>query len=204
MATHSSILVWRIPWTEEPGMLQSMRSQRVRHGWATNTFTAAAEGSESKDQILLLAAWSWENWFVTWGESQGRSRGEKGCLRWFAPHPSFDYVECRGREQLIRSGSWAFWSFLYLVHNCLQPHIHTAFFKPHIVSLYFVARGDICPGATTAAKDPRSWGPACLKTTWDIQLHPHFQCPYSIPFPGLLKPCYSKCGQQIGSISLIC
>ena len=31
MTTHSSILAWRIPWTEEPGRLQSMRSQRVRH-----------------------------------------------------------------------------------------------------------------------------------------------------------------------------
>ena len=31
MATHYSILAWRIPWTEEPGGLQSMGSQRVRH-----------------------------------------------------------------------------------------------------------------------------------------------------------------------------
>ena len=31
MATHSSILAWRIPWMEEPGGLQSMGSQRVRH-----------------------------------------------------------------------------------------------------------------------------------------------------------------------------
>ena len=31
IATHSSILAWRIPWTEEPGRLQSMGSQRVRH-----------------------------------------------------------------------------------------------------------------------------------------------------------------------------
>ena len=31
MATHASILAWRISWTEEPGGLQSMRSQRVRH-----------------------------------------------------------------------------------------------------------------------------------------------------------------------------
>ena len=30
-ATHSNILAWRIPWTEEPGRLQSMESQRVRH-----------------------------------------------------------------------------------------------------------------------------------------------------------------------------
>ena len=37
MATHSSILAWRIPWTQEPGRLQSMGSQRVRHDLATIT-----------------------------------------------------------------------------------------------------------------------------------------------------------------------
>ena len=40
MATHSSILAWRIPWTEEPGRLQSMGSQRVGHDWATRHGTA--------------------------------------------------------------------------------------------------------------------------------------------------------------------
>ena len=39
MATHYSILAWRIPWTEEPGRLQSVGWQRVEHDWATNTFT---------------------------------------------------------------------------------------------------------------------------------------------------------------------
>ena len=34
MATHSSILVWKIPWTEEPGGLQSMGLQRLRHDWS--------------------------------------------------------------------------------------------------------------------------------------------------------------------------
>ena len=33
MATHSSVLAWRIPWAEEPGGLQSMGSQKVRHSW---------------------------------------------------------------------------------------------------------------------------------------------------------------------------
>ena len=37
ISTHSSILAWRIPWTEEPGGLQSMGSQRVWHNWVTNT-----------------------------------------------------------------------------------------------------------------------------------------------------------------------
>ena len=35
-ATHSSILAWRIPWTKEPGGLQSRGSQRVRHDWVTS------------------------------------------------------------------------------------------------------------------------------------------------------------------------
>ena len=36
MATHSSILAWKIPWMEDPDRLQSMGSQRVRHNWATS------------------------------------------------------------------------------------------------------------------------------------------------------------------------
>ena len=34
MATHSSVLAWRLPWTEEPGGLQSVGSQRVKHNWS--------------------------------------------------------------------------------------------------------------------------------------------------------------------------
>ena len=36
MAPHSSTLAWKIPWTEEPGRLQSMGSRRVGHDWATS------------------------------------------------------------------------------------------------------------------------------------------------------------------------
>ena len=39
MTTNSSILAWRIPWTEEPGGLQCIGLQRVGHDWASNTFT---------------------------------------------------------------------------------------------------------------------------------------------------------------------
>ena len=38
MATHSSTLVWKIPWMEETGRLQSMGSQRVGHDWATSLY----------------------------------------------------------------------------------------------------------------------------------------------------------------------
>ena len=53
-ATHSSILSWRIPWTEEPGGLQSMGSQRVRHGWVT--FTSGTSGMESERWIQILTS----------------------------------------------------------------------------------------------------------------------------------------------------
>ena len=43
----SSVLAWRIPWTQEPGRLQSMGSQRVRHNWATNTFTLLSTWHEA-------------------------------------------------------------------------------------------------------------------------------------------------------------
>ena len=39
METHSSILAWTTPWTEDPGELQFMGSQRVQHNWTTNAYT---------------------------------------------------------------------------------------------------------------------------------------------------------------------
>ena len=48
MATHSSILAWRIPWMEEPGELQSLVSQRIRHDGASNTHTEELGGLQSK------------------------------------------------------------------------------------------------------------------------------------------------------------
>ena len=52
MATHSSILAWRIPWTEKPDRLQSVGSQRVRHYWSNkqlsvHAWTAACQASLS-------------------------------------------------------------------------------------------------------------------------------------------------------------
>ena len=44
MATHSSTLAWKIPWTEEPGRLQSTGSQRVGHDWATLLLKKSIKG----------------------------------------------------------------------------------------------------------------------------------------------------------------
>ena len=48
MATHSSILAWRIPWTEEPGRLQAIGSPRVGHDWATNALPLCHYNYSSK------------------------------------------------------------------------------------------------------------------------------------------------------------
>ena len=57
MAPHSSTLAWQIPFTEDPGSLQSMRSLRVRHNWATSllTFHFHALEKEMATQSSILA-----------------------------------------------------------------------------------------------------------------------------------------------------
>ena len=48
MATHSSILAWRIPWTEEPGELQWIKLERVRHNWSNLACTQPESSSRIK------------------------------------------------------------------------------------------------------------------------------------------------------------
>ena len=52
MTTYSSILAWRIPWTEESGGLQSMASQRVRHDWSDLACTHREKDLSSWDPIM--------------------------------------------------------------------------------------------------------------------------------------------------------
>ena len=55
MATWASILAWLIPWTEEPGKLQSMGLQRVRHNWAIeHTFTQVASRHTNWEAVRYL------------------------------------------------------------------------------------------------------------------------------------------------------
>ena len=72
--THSSTLAWRIPWTEEPGRLQSMGSLRVGHDWATSlSLSCIGEGNGNPLQCSCLenprdgGAW----WAAVYGVAQG-------------------------------------------------------------------------------------------------------------------------------------
>ena len=70
MATHSSVLAWRIPWTGEPGGLPSMGSHRVRHDWSDLaasflTIHAAQQcfHSANSDQHMLRTRHGTTDWF---------------------------------------------------------------------------------------------------------------------------------------------
>ena len=55
MTTHSSTLAWKVPWTEEPGRLQSMGSLRVRYDWATSlSLSCIGEGNGNPLQYSCL------------------------------------------------------------------------------------------------------------------------------------------------------
>ena len=79
MAPHSSTLAWRIPWTEEPGRLQTMGSLRVGNDWATSLslfLSCIGEGNGTPLQYSCLenprdgGAW----WAAVYGVAQSRTR----------------------------------------------------------------------------------------------------------------------------------
>ena len=70
MATHSSILAWRIPWTEDPDGLQSMGSQRVRYGWATSLSLSFMEIQASPQLTQQYKGKGMTEWQRSLGSSQ--------------------------------------------------------------------------------------------------------------------------------------
>ena len=78
MATHSRILAWRIPRTEEPGRLQSMRSQRVGRNCAANTAT------------LLLGIML--HWRLLWAVSCAHCAGPHIPVSYFIPRGSYPFI----------------------------------------------------------------------------------------------------------------
>ena len=99
MAIHSSILAWRIPRTEEPGGLQSMDSQRVRHDWATKHRT-----------LIYLEASQVAQWQVThlpMQETWVLSLGQKiPWRRKWQPTPVFLPGESHGQRRLAGYSPW--------------------------------------------------------------------------------------------------
>ena len=84
MATHSSTLAWKIPWTKEPDRLQSMGSLRVRHDWASS-LSHIGEGNGNPLQCSCLEnprdRGDW--WAAIFGVAQSRTR-----LKWLSSSSS--------------------------------------------------------------------------------------------------------------------
>ena len=111
MAPHSNTLAWKIPWTEEPGRLQSMGSLRVGHDWATS--------------LSLFAFLHWRRkWQPTSvflpGESQGR-RSLVGCRLWGCTESDMTEVTQHGKRDQVNLGveSNAVWGECESLNTCL-------------------------------------------------------------------------------------
>ena len=121
MAPHSSTLAWKIPWTEEPGRLQSMGSWRVRHDWATSLsfFTFMHWRRKWQPTPVFLpgesqgrgGAW----WAVVYGITQSRTwlkqlSSSSSCLALGNDLVCFIYVLC-----FLHSFSWGAHAFSILL-----------------------------------------------------------------------------------------
>ena len=139
MATHASILAWRIPRTKEPGGLQSTGSQRVGHNWATSLFTIM----ESRKMVLMHlpagqeerhSCWEWTSglvlcddlggWNGEWGW-EGGSRASRHLCAW----GWFVLLYSRNEYIVKQLYSNIFLNEVRLVAslNLYQAHIHHGF-----------------------------------------------------------------------------
>ena len=118
MATHSSILAWKIPWTEEPGGLQSMGLQRVRHSWTcTHTYIKEWWG-------LWFAGTRYLMWKHPDSEMLSAGRSIGNVFRWnLAQRTPGCYF-------------WALWNKLFYTTDSIKI-IHCGEFKPSVVHWNF-------------------------------------------------------------------
>ena len=103
LAPHSSPLAWRIPWTEEPGRLQSMGSLRVKHDWAASLslFTFMHGGGNGNplqcsclENLRDGGAW----WAVVYGVAQSRTR-----LKQLSSSSSIQVIRASLIAQLVKN-----------------------------------------------------------------------------------------------------
>ena len=126
MAPHSSILAWRIPWTEEPGELQSMGLQRVGHDWVcahTHTPLRNEYISFLVAQMIKNPTAMQETWVQSLGQEDPLEKGmatHSSILAWRTP-----WTEEPGGLQshgVAKSQTWL--SDRTTMHNCTLLFSH--------------------------------------------------------------------------------
>ena len=125
MAPHSSTLAWKIPWTEEPGRLQSMGSLRVGHDWTTSLWLFTFMHWRRKWQPTPM--------FLP-GESQGRGSLLSCCL-WGRTESDMIDATCQQQQQHQWSSMWVCY-LEYLIQLSLQiaPVLIAIWLRPHMTS----------------------------------------------------------------------
>ena len=133
---HSSNLAWGIPWTEEPGGLQSMGSQRIRHHWGTDIHLVLNPVQEYRSTLpcsSLTVSLCWKvvkgtvAWRIPWTEKPGRlqSMGLLGVGHdWVTSLSLFTFMHCRRKWQPTpvflpgeSQGQGAWWAAVYGVEQ---------------------------------------------------------------------------------------
>ena len=96
MAPHSSTLAWKIPWTEEPGRLQSMGSLMVRHDWATSL------------SLFPFMHWrrKWQPTPVFLPQESQRRRSLVGCHLWDHTESGHDWSDLAAAGYYLTASTW--------------------------------------------------------------------------------------------------
>ena len=123
MAPHSSTLAWKIPWTEDPGRLQSMGSLRVGHDWATS-LSRIGEGNGNPLQCSYLenpkdrGAW----WAAVYGVAQSRTR-----LKWLSSSSSAWLKRIHLYSHICSAFNLLFYSREKKYRKGRRPYTHSLF-----------------------------------------------------------------------------
>ena len=143
MATHSSILAWRIPWMEEPGRLQSTGLQRVGHNWATSLslFTWKSSDVNTSAEDIRVGAPCYPWWWPPWAQQEGAVMGQ--CSQTPSPHrwPHCWLVNIQG------DSCPALWSaFSNSSHSVFENASASCFVNTHSYPIRDVYKTHLAPG----------------------------------------------------------
>ena len=150
MATHSSTLAWKIPWTKEPGGLQSMGSLRVGHDWATSLSLFTFMHWRRKCQPIQCSclenlrdrgAW----WAAIYGVEQSQT--------WL--------------KRLSSSSSSSFWENHRVGKR--ENHFSASFFPDNAQNFVLIGSSpQECPGTWLLPWQQRNWHKCILQKAWDL------------------------------------
>ena len=134
MAIHSSTIAWKIPWTEEPGRLQSMGLQRVRHDWATS-LTTITKGLQTFDPFKQCSNrqphWSYVLLKAV-QSSPFLCKIIQNSLAWHAkcPQTSHPLLSLPLHLTLWALTILSYWKLpMISIISCFSAHVHTAPFS---------------------------------------------------------------------------